>query len=85
MAITRRLVLRRAGDFDVESVRHLRMRASNIGGLGELDQCVNLLRLDLSANRITDLTPLASLEQLESLNLSANSITSLGEVPVFWK
>lgn len=77
VAITRRMVLRKVGDFDVESVRHLRMRAANIGGLGELDQCVNLLRLDLSANRITDLAPLAALEQLESLNLSANSITSL--------
>lgn len=40
---------------------------------------MNLERLDLSVNNISNLAPLASLRHLSVLNLSSNKISNLGE------
>lgn len=41
---------------------------------------MNLERLDLSGNNITNVAPLASLRHLSVLNLSSNKISNLGEI-----
>lgn len=51
-----------------------------IHDLGCIGECVNLERLDLSGNNITNLAPLASLRLLSVLNLSANRISNLGKI-----
>ena len=48
--------------------------------LGCIGECMNLERLDLSGNSISNLAPLASLRYLAVLNLSSNKISSLGEI-----
>ena len=50
-----------------------------INDLGCLGECINLERLDLSGNNITNLACLTSLRLLSVLNLSANRISNLGE------
>lgn len=47
--------------------------------LGCIGECMNLERLDLSGNNITNIAPLASLRLLSVLNLSANRISNLGK------
>lgn len=47
--------------------------------LGCIGECINLERLDLSGNNITNLAPLASLRLLLVLNLSANRISNIGK------
>ena len=47
------------------------------GGIALLAHCVNLKELDLSGNKIADLSPLAGLTHLEWLNLSSNRISDL--------
>lgn len=46
--------------------------------LGCIGDCINLERLDLSGNKITNLAPLSSLRLLQILNVSANRISNLG-------
>lgn len=41
---------------------------------------MNLERLDISGNNITNLAPLATLRHLCVLNLSSNKISNLGEI-----
>ena len=52
-------------------------RSSNILGLTGLEHAVNIWRLDLSSNRISDLLPLANLINLVTLDLESNSISDL--------
>ena len=47
--------------------------------LGCIGECINLERLDLSGNNITNLAPLSSLRLLVVLNVSANRISNLGK------
>lgn len=54
-------------------------RLAGIHDLGCIGECMNLERLDLSVNNISNLAPLASLRHLSVLNLSSNKISSLGE------
>ncbi|KAG9352086.1 hypothetical protein JZ751_020499, partial [Albula glossodonta] len=75
--ITAELLKSRTGEFDLESILFLKLRGLGIYDLGCVGECMNLERLDLSGNNITNLTPLSSLRLLISLNLSANRITSL--------
>ena len=46
-------------------------------GIALLAHCINLKVLDLSGNKILDLSPLAGLTRLEWLNLSSNRISDL--------
>lgn len=52
---------------------------TGIHDLGCIGECMNLERLDLSVNNISNLVPLASLQHLSVLNLSSNKISNLGE------
>lgn len=51
---------------------------AGIQDLGCIGECMNLERLDLTGNNITNLASLSSLRHLSVLNLSANKISSLG-------
>lgn len=53
---------------------------AGIHDLGCIGECINLERLDLSGNNITNLAPLGSLRLLLVLNLSSNRISNLGKV-----
>lgn len=53
---------------------------AGIHDLGCIGECLNLERLDLSGNSITNLAPLASLRLLSVLNVSANRVSNLGKV-----
>ncbi|XP_067829428.1 leucine-rich repeat-containing protein 61 isoform X2 [Heptranchias perlo] len=75
--ITVELLKSRTGEFDLESILFLKLRNVGICNLGCIGDCVNLERLDLSGNDISNLTPLASLKLLIVLNLSANRISNL--------
>ncbi|XP_058264962.1 leucine-rich repeat-containing protein 61 isoform X1 [Hemibagrus wyckioides] len=75
--ITNGLLKSRTGEFDLESILFLKLRSLGIYDLGCIGECINLERLDLSGNNITNLTPLASLRLLLVLNLSANRISNI--------
>ncbi|TRY86904.1 hypothetical protein DNTS_009023 [Danionella cerebrum] len=77
--ITTMLLKSYTGEFDLESILFLKLRNSGLYSLGCIGECVNLERLDLSGNNITNLGPLSPLRKLLSLNLSANRISNLGE------
>lgn len=53
---------------------------SGIHELGCIGECMNLERLDLTGNSVTNLAALSPLRHLSVLNLSANKISSLGGV-----
>ncbi|KAF7702111.1 leucine-rich repeat-containing protein 61 isoform X1 [Silurus meridionalis] len=71
------LLKSRTGEFDLESILFLKLRSLGIYDLGCIGECINLERLDLSGNNITNLAPLASLRLLLVLNLSANRISNI--------
>uniref|UniRef100_A0A8D3BPG1 Leucine rich repeat containing 61 n=1 Tax=Scophthalmus maximus TaxID=52904 RepID=A0A8D3BPG1_SCOMX len=75
--ITAALLKSRTGEFDLESILFLKLRGLGIHDLGCIGECVNLERLDLSGNNITNLAPFASLRLLSVLNLSANRISNI--------
>ncbi|KAG1938112.1 leucine-rich repeat-containing protein [Pimephales promelas] len=75
--ITTVLLKSRTGEFDLESILFLKLRNLGIYDLGCIGECVNLERLDLSGNNITNLGPLSPLRRLLVLNLSANRISNL--------
>ncbi|KAF4095246.1 leucine-rich repeat-containing protein 61 isoform X1 [Onychostoma macrolepis] len=75
--ITTVLLKSRTGEFDLESIMFLKLRNLGIYDLGCIGECINLERLDLSGNNITNLGPLSPLRRLLVLNLSANRISNL--------
>ncbi|XP_055048559.2 leucine-rich repeat-containing protein 61 isoform X3 [Misgurnus anguillicaudatus] len=75
--ITNVLLKSRTGEFDLESILLLKLRNLGIYDLGCIGECLNLERLDLSGNNITNLGPLSPLRRLLVLNLSANRISNL--------
>ncbi|XP_008309950.1 leucine-rich repeat-containing protein 61 [Cynoglossus semilaevis] len=75
--VTAALLKSRSGEFDLESILFLKLRNLGIQDLGCIGECINLERLDLSGNNITNLAPLASLRLLSVLNLSANRVSNL--------
>ncbi|XP_071752634.1 leucine-rich repeat-containing protein 61 [Centroberyx gerrardi] len=75
--ITAVLLKSRTGEFDLESILFLKFRGLGIHDLGCIGECINLERLDLSGNNITNLASLASLRLLAVLNVSANRISNL--------
>lgn len=75
--ITAVLLKSRTGEFDLESILFLKLRGLGVHDLGCIGECINLERLDLSGNNITNLAPLVSLRLLSVLNLSNNRISNL--------
>lgn len=75
--ITAVLLKSRTGEFDLESILFLKLRSVGIHDLGCIGECINLERLDLSGNNITNLAALGSLRLLLVLNLSSNRISNL--------
>ncbi|XP_052368391.1 leucine-rich repeat-containing protein 61 isoform X3 [Oncorhynchus keta] len=76
--VTAVLLKSRTGEFDLESILFLKLRG--IYDLGCIGDCINLERLDLSGNNITNLAPLSSLRLLQILNVSANRISNLEDI-----
>ncbi|XP_043536083.1 leucine-rich repeat-containing protein 61 isoform X3 [Chiloscyllium plagiosum] len=77
MKVTVQMLKSRTGQFDLESILFLKLRNIGITNLGCIGDCVNVERLDLSGNDISNLAPLTSLKVLIVLNLSANRISNL--------
>lgn len=75
--VTAALLKSRTGEFDLESILFLKLRGLGICDLGCIGECINLERLDISGNSITNLAPLSSLRLLLVLNVSANRISNL--------
>ncbi|XP_076863606.1 leucine-rich repeat-containing protein 61 [Brachyhypopomus gauderio] len=78
--ITPGLLKSRTGEFDLESILFLKLRSLGIYDLGCIGECINLERLDLSGNNITNVAPIASLRVLVVLNLSSNRISNLDPI-----
>lgn len=62
---------------DLKTIYFLEARGQDISSLQGLEKCINLASVDLSHNRITDLTPLAELKNIQTLTLSDNQIENL--------
>jgi Leucine-rich repeat (LRR) protein len=60
--------------FYLEDIEEFELSSSDINDLDGVQYCFNAKTIDVSNNRITDLTPLAELKNLEELNLSDNQI-----------
>ncbi|XP_032438686.1 leucine-rich repeat-containing protein 61 isoform X2 [Xiphophorus hellerii] len=71
------LLKSRTGEFDLESILFLKLRVLGIHDLGCIGECVNLERLDLFGNSVTNIGPLSSLRLLSVLNLSSNRISNI--------
>ncbi len=52
----------------------IELTESEIGDLDGIEYCINAVTVDLSANSITDISPLFGLTSIEELNLSDNKI-----------
>ena len=67
-----------AQKFDLETVIYLDLSRRNIqGGIGNLGDCINIMQIDLSNNRITMLSGMESLSKLKMLDLSHNKLTNI--------
>ncbi|CAB4031391.1 Leucine-rich repeat-containing 61 [Paramuricea clavata] len=75
--VTKDLLKKVTGEFDVTSIIKLNARNLGINNLGIIGQCSGLMYLDLSENRISDLQQLEHLKDLTTLDLSCNRITNL--------
>jgi hypothetical protein len=62
---------------DLAKLRILEAQKAGIRSLSGLEHAVNLKRVNLSGNEISDLGPLAGLTGLESLNLKWNNVSSI--------
>ena len=62
---------------EMNTLENLKGRKLGIKSLNGLETATNLHSLDLSQNRISDLTPLAYLTQLQELSLDSNEISDI--------
>jgi len=60
--------------FYLEDIEEFELSSSDIDDLDGVQFCINARSIDVSNNRITDLSPLIGLKNLEELNLSYNQI-----------
>lgn len=60
--------------FYLEDIEEFELSSSDINDLDGVQFCINAKSIDVSNNRITDLSPLIGLKNLEELNLSDNQI-----------
>ena len=63
--------------FDLECIFLLDLSNQNIGNLGAIPECKNLLMLDLSRNQVGFINGLDACSKLNYLNLAYNRIASL--------
>jgi hypothetical protein len=81
MTLTADLLMRISGAYDLELVTRLDLSGRGLRSLEGIAQCPNLTELDVSRNRIADLSPLGGLAaSLERLNASGNEIRRLPQV-----
>lgn len=79
--------IRQYGDVDttfptyyLEDMDEIELSESEIDDLDGVEYCIHTISLDLSFNRIFDLSPLASLASLQELNLSNNQIEYIDDI-----
>lgn len=60
--------------FYLEDIEEFELSSSDINDLDGVQFCIHAITIDLSDNRISDLSPLTGLTNLEELNLSDNQI-----------
>ena len=60
--------------FYLEDIEEFELSSSDINDLDGVQFCIHAITIDLSNNRISDLSPLTGLTNLEELNLSDNQI-----------
>lgn len=58
----------------LEDIEDFELSCSDINDLDGIQFCINAKTIDVSSNRISDLTPLSTLVKLEEINLSDNQI-----------
>lgn len=64
----------------MESITQLYLFDLQIESLEGLQYCINLNRLDIMKNNITDLSPIKELDKLAYLNIGQNSITDISSL-----
>jgi Leucine-rich repeat (LRR) protein len=79
--------LREYGDLDVdflplylEEIEEFELSSSDLNDLDGVQYCIHARSIDVSNNRITDLSPLIGLKELEELNLSDNQVGIIDEL-----
>jgi Leucine-rich repeat (LRR) protein len=79
--------IREYGDMDVEfppfyleEIEELELSSSDVNDLEGVQFCIHAKTIDVSDNRISDLTPLIGLSDLEELNLSDNQVGIIDEL-----
>ncbi|KAL5249063.1 hypothetical protein ACHWQZ_G018040 [Mnemiopsis leidyi] len=75
--LSEQFVKRLTGDFDLSCVIHVHAKNTGIENLGCVYMCENLVSLDVSYNKVHDLSPLFKLQSLQILDLSNNKLSSL--------
>jgi hypothetical protein len=76
-SISHKLLKLASGQFDLQSIRILTLCNLNIPRIVNLQECIKVETLDLSANQIQVIEGLESLTKLRVLNLSDNKITKI--------
>lgn len=61
----------------LEDIDEFELASSDITNLDGIEFCIHAKTMDLSDNRITDISPLFGLTQLEELNISDNEIQNI--------
>ena len=79
--------LREYGDTDIEypsfyleEIEEFELSSSDLNDLEGVQFCIHAKTIDVSNNRITDLSPLIGLKDLEELNLSDNQVGIIDEL-----
>ncbi len=79
--------MREYGDTDIEypayyleEIEELELSASDVNDLDGVQFCIHAKTIDVSGNRISDLSPLIGLDDLEELNLSDNQVGIIDEL-----
>jgi len=64
----------------LEDIDEFELSASGINDLDGVQYCIHAVSMDLSDNRIADLSPLVGLDRLEELNLADNLISDIDAI-----
>jgi Leucine-rich repeat (LRR) protein len=79
--------LREYGDLDMdflplylEEIEEFELSSSDLNDLDGVQYCIHARSIDVSNNRISDLSPLIGLRELEELNLSDNQVGIIDEL-----
>ncbi len=66
--------------FYLEEIEELELSSSDVNDLDGVQFCIHAKTIDVSYNRISDLSPLVGLTDLEELNLSDNQVGIIDEL-----